>query len=202
MNNIDRLKKIVNTEIKYIKPIKLEELSKKFRNSDKFPDIKSSFEFPPKSIDVVLEIFFDKEYTKLNFFDIARLLQQIERDMLCLEIGNKSLFSELLQELFNDSKKHIQNMILKIVTKILINKNDHSFKNDLQINMNSKEFVFVDLCLRKNFPMIRKSIKNLNLKKLLRYYGIDKILNNLQNEYSNYLLNSLNNIKIIDSDFE
>jgi hypothetical protein len=68
--------------------------------------------------------------------------------------------------------------------------------------MNSKEFVFVDLCLRKNFPMIRKSIKNLNLKKLLRYYGIDKILNNLQNEYSNYLLNSLNNIKITDSDFE
>lgn len=202
MNDIDRLKKIVNTEITYINPIKLEELSKKFINSYKFPDMKCSFEFPPKSIDVVLEIFFDKDYNKLNFFDIARLLQQIERDMLCLEIGNKSLFSELLQELFNDSKKYIQNMILKIVTKILINKNDHSFRNDLQINMNSREFVFLKLCLKRDFDLIYKEIQSLNFKKVLTDYSINKVLIGLPKQYQDYLVNKISQITLSDDNIE
>jgi hypothetical protein len=136
MNNIDRFKKIVNTKINYIKPIKLEELSKNFKNSDKFPDIKSSFEFPPKSIELVLQIFFDKQYKELNFFDIARLLQQFEQELLIFEIVNKSLFTELLQDLFDDSKKYIQNIILNIVTKILINRQEHTFYNELYEDLN------------------------------------------------------------------
>jgi hypothetical protein len=59
--------------------------------------------------------------------------------------------------------------------------------------MTTKEFIFIDSCLKKNFSIVKSYIKNLNLKKVLQYYGLDKILNDLQSEYANYLLDSINN---------
>jgi len=198
MNNIQRFKTIVNTNINYIKPINLEILSKEFKESDRFPNIKSSFEFPPKSIDLVLELLFKKEYDKLNFFDIVRLLQQLEKDLLSPKIENKSLFTELLQELFTNSKKYIKNLIIKIITKIYLNENQHSFKNDLLLHMNSKEFIFIRLCIKKDFKNIHKSIKNQHLLKVLKYFGVNKVLINLPIEYQNYLVKQLYNITLTD----
>jgi len=198
MDSIQRLKDIVKTKIQYIKPIQLQELSNKFNGSDKSPDIKSSFEFPPKSIDLIIELLFKKEYEKLNFFDIVRLLQQLERDLLTSKVDNTSLFTELLQELFINSKKYIQNLIIKIITKIYMHNNQHSFKNDLLINMNSKEFLFIKLCIKKDFKTIHKSIKNQDFTKVLRYFGVNKILINLPIEYQDFLIKQLSNITLID----
>lgn len=202
MNNIDRFKKIVNTKINYIKPIKLEELSKNFKNSDKFPDIKSSFEFPPKSIELVLQIFFDKQYKELNFFDIARLLQQFEQELLIFEIVNKSLFTELLQDLFDDSKKYIQNIILKIVTKILINRQEHTFYNELYKNMISKEFVLSKLCMKKDFYKIEKMICNKSLEQEIRDLNLHKIFYDITYKYGDFLITKLSNDTINESNFE
>jgi len=64
------------------------------------------------------------------------------------------LFTERLQELFINSKKYIQNLIIKIITKIYLNENQHSFRNDLLLNMNSKEFIFINICIKKGKILI------------------------------------------------
>ncbi|RLA84274.1 MAG: hypothetical protein DRG78_01815, partial [Epsilonproteobacteria bacterium] len=200
MNSIQRLKDIIEptVEIPYIKPIHLENLSRGFKENDNYPDIKSSFEFPPKSIDLVIELLFKKEYKKLNFFDIARLLQQLEQDLLSSKIKDKFLFTQLLQELFNNSEKYIQNLIIKIITKIYQDNNNHSFKDDLLVNMNSKEFLFIKLCIKKDFNTIHKSIKNQDFTKELKNYGVSKVLINLPIEYHGFLIKKLSDIILTD----
>ena len=198
MDNIKRLKTIVNINIPYFKPKNLEELSSKFENSDKFPNIKSSFEFPPKTIDLVIKLLLNKEYDKLNFFDIARLLLKLEHDELLTLVIDKNNFTQCLQELFVSSKKYIQTLIIKIVTKIYIN-TEHSFQEYLLINMNSKEFLFIKLCIKKDFKSIYKSIQNKNFKKVLKYLGLHKILITFPTEYQDYLLNQLYKITLTDN---
>ncbi len=202
MDNIKRFKTIVNTNIPYIEPSKLKELAKGFKESDKFPDITSSFEFPPKSIDLVIEILFEKKYDKLNFFDIARLVSQFEQDKISDKVMNKNLFTISLQELFNFSQKYIQNLIIKITARILLNNKEHSFYKDLFNNMNSKEFVLIKFCINKDFLNIEKLIKNQSIKKVLKYFGIYRIFNNIQNEYSNYILKTISNREIKKDNFD
>lgn len=202
MDNIKRFKTIVKISIPFIEPKNLKELAKGFKNSDKFPDISSSFEFPPKSIDLVINILFKKEYDKLNFFDIARLLSQFEQDTISNKIINKILFITLVEELFDFNKKHIQNLILKIMASILLNNKEHSFYEDLVNNMHSKEFLLIKLCVKKDFQTIEKSIKNQSIKKVLKYFGIYRVFNNLQNEYSNYILSNINKKEINDDNLD
>ena len=159
MNEIQNLKNVVKVSIPFIKPINLKKLSKKLKNSSNFPDMQSSFEFPPKPIKTVIELLFNKEYGKLNFFDIVRLLTQLENDKLDSLISDKSLFSTRLQELFNVSEKYIQNLILKITTKIFIAKNANKFLQELKLNLTSKEFMFIRYCINKNFDHIQNHIQ-------------------------------------------
>ncbi len=194
MNSIKRLKKIVNVDIPYIEPRHLHKLASNYMDSDKFPDIQSSFEFPPKPMDTVLKLLLAKKYDKLNFFDIARLLKLIELDSQQINISDKNQFSKLLQELFSHSEKYIQNLILKIMTKVFITDREHSLKDALLLNLISNEFSFVKLCISKNYSFIEKSIKNQSLKKVLKYYTIDKFFTDLKIEYSNYLLKALDTV--------
>jgi hypothetical protein len=201
MNDIQRLKNIVNVNIPYITPAQLEKLSKEFKSSDKFPDIKSSFEFPPKSIELVIKLLYKKEFNKLNFFDILRLLNKLEQDSL-KKIDNKFLFVELLQELFNNSEKYVQNLIIKIITLILNDNKKHSFREALLKNMISKEFLFIKLCIKKDFVAIQQAIKNQNLQTVLKYFGVNKVLFDLPLEYQNYLLKQLSKIYLSEDIIE
>lgn len=196
MNSIKRLKKIVNIEIPYINPKNLQKLASNYIASDKFPDIQSSFEFPPKSMERVVELLFEKNYDQLNFFDIARLLKLLELDTLTIQLSDIDVFSILLQELFNVNEKYIQNLMLKIISKVFMNNKEHSLKESLLLNLNSKEFQFVKFCIHEKYDSIENVIKNQSLKKVLRYYSINKIFTELIVEYSNYLLKSLNTISL------
>lgn len=67
MDEIENLKKVVNESINipFINPVNLENLAKNFKDkdSDKFPDIQSSFEFPPKPINTVINYYYIRNIT-------------------------------------------------------------------------------------------------------------------------------------------
>lgn len=198
MNEIKNLKMVVNVSIPFINPINLESLAKDFKNSSKFPDMQSSFEFPPKPIKTVIKLLFNKEYKKLNFFDIARLLTQLENDKLGNFVSDKLLFSTCLQELFNDSEKYIQNLILKITTKIFISTNENRFRKELKSSLNSKEFMLIGYCTDKKFNLIHNTIVGQSLKKVLKFYGVSKILSSSSIEYSTFLLEQVKKVDLND----
>jgi len=201
MNELKNLKKFVNVNIAFFKPKKLEQLAKKFKHSDSFPDLQSSFEFPPKDMTLIIELLLHKEYTKLNFFDIARLLTQLDNDKLnkyISGIAEKYAFTESIQELFNKNKdkKYIQNIILKVVTKIFISKNENSFKEALESSLISEEFRFVGFCVNKDFKSVQKFIGNKDFQKELKKLNIYNILTDWDILYSDMLLMQLYSITI------
>jgi len=204
MNEIKNLKTVVNVSIPFIKPNNLEKLAKNFQNTSNFPDMQSSFEFPPKPIQTVIKLLSNKKYEALNFFDIARLLTQLKNDKLSdFTSGrlNKYTFANSIQELFNKykTKKYIQNAILKVTTQILMSKKENTFKEALEYSLTSKEFIFIQYCIKKDFKSIQKQINNKNFSDELRKYGIHKILSNHIILYSDMLLMQLYSINITDN---
>ncbi len=179
---------LIEVNIPYKPPKKLEALAKKLQGKGV---LKGDIVFPPISIEMILEIFLKREFEKLNFFDVMRLLNEVEKDTLRDKIEDKVLFVQLLQKLFNQSPKYIQNFILKKVAIILKDKETHSLKNQLSKNMTSKEFSFIKLCVDKRYLLIQKEINNKSIKSILKNYGVNNIFLDLSLGYSNFLLNEI-----------
>lgn len=193
---IDYLK-IINVKIPYITPKKLEALGNGLKSSDKFPDIKD-FEFPPKKISLVIELFLNSNFDKINFFDVMTLSMHLKKDDL--EIEDKRVLTLNIEKFFNQSQKYIQNLILNTVATIYLSTN--SFKDVFLKNLKSKEFLFLKLCVEKDYIAIQKIIKNQNIKNLLKFFGINNIFSNLVLGYSNFLLNEIANGKLDKSNLD
>ena len=194
---IDYLK-VINVQIPYITPTKLEALGNGLKSSDKFSDIQSSFEFPPKDISLVIEFFLNSNFDKINFFDVLTLSLHLKKDDL--EIEDKRVLTLNIEKFFNQSQKYIQNLILNTVATIYLSSN--SFKNVFLKNLKSKEFLFLKLCVEKDYIAIQKIIKNQNIKNLLKFFGINNIFSNLVLGYSNFLLNEIAQRKLDKSNLD
>lgn len=198
MKYIEKLKNIINIDILLLKPKKLEKIAQNYKNTSKFPNIKTSFEYPPKPMDRVMKLFIKEEFEKLNFFDIVRLLMQFERDIE-LENIDKTLFIKKLDKLYNQSEKSIKNSILKIVTKISLTTSKHSFKYQLLQGLTSHEFLIIKFCIRKEYSAVQREIKNKSLKNILKQNGVYTLISESSNEYAHFLLEQVNHIALTNT---
>jgi len=190
--------KLINTKISLYPPKKLEKLAKNYKANNKFPDLKNSFEFPPKTIEKILEILFKKDFKRLNFFDILKLLSKIKENKLDIKIKDRTLFTQLLQKLFNNSEQNIKNLILKVIARILRSKDNNDLRTQLSQNLISNEFKFIKYCIDNNFRAIKKSIPNQSLKKVLKYFSLKTVFIDLDKDYSNYLITEIERIIITE----
>jgi len=172
----------IKIDIPFFYPNRLKEMAKNLKNSDKFPNINSSFEYPPKSMEKVFELLQKNEFDKINFFDIARFLSRLQKNELpfIFEVS-------LLEELYQAKEKYIQFLILKTIAKILLDK-DNKLRKSILNNSKQNEFRFVGICVKKEFEKVTNAIKENSLKRVFQFYGIEKILKNILFEYSNYLV--------------
>lgn len=180
------IQKIVDIDIPFIYPKKLQKMALNY-NSDRSISFKSSFEYPPKDINQIITVVLEFKFEKLNFFDITKLLNHLENDNLPT-IEDKNLFAQALFKLFQESKRYISLIILKIVVKIFISTELNSYKQILQKTMDSVEFKFAIICINKQFTLLYKVLKVKSLNKVLKYYGLQKIFINLSDEYASFLL--------------
>jgi hypothetical protein len=187
---------LIEVNIPFNPPKKLEALAKKSQGKGV---LKGDIVFPPISIEMILEIFLKKEFEKLNFFDIMKLLNEIKKDTLKAKIKDKVIFVQLLQKLFTQSPRYIKNFILKKITNILKSKENHSLKNQLSTYMNSKEFRFIKDCIHRNFKAIKKEIVDKSLKQKLNSLSLKITFLNLSKEYALYLIKEIERKKIMDT---
>lgn len=174
----------------YKEPVKLAKLAHDLKHKNKFPNFRNSFEYPSKDIDLILEFLLDAEYNRLNFFDVSKLLTALKEHQLDEKIDNELMFTRSLQKLFNHSNKSIQNLMLRVIAKIFI-QGHNIFLDSLNNNLNSKEFVFLKYCVNRDLSAIEKTMKNQNLERTLKFYGLDKIFTELEDKYAQYLLLNL-----------
>ena len=196
---IDKIYKIIAPTVKIplLYPKNLEELSKKYNSKRKFNDFKVKFEFPPKTMDEVFKLFFNNNFEKLIFFDIVRLLTYIEQDK---DVKDKSLFIISLQKLYQTTQNHIKVIILTFIARILIN-GKNSYVNVINKNLEIIEFKFLKICIDKQYEKISDIINKQSLKKVLKHFGLDKVLSDIPQEYSLYLIDSLKSKTLkIDND--
>ncbi len=199
---MDRLRAIVSTNIAFKYPYKLQVLSSNLQKNNKFPNMKSSFEFPPKTINTIIDLFFKEAYASLNFFDIVRLLKELEKDSISEKVKEKEKFSKLLFGFYNTCEIYIKHGIIQAVTKVFTAKNSHSFEHHLRKNMSSSEFSFICQCIDEKFVSVKKTIKNKSLKKVLAHYGIGKVLSNTRMQYQKYLMKELMKVSLDSSTTE
>lgn len=201
MNRITRLNSVINVDVKFFYPNQLKSISYDMIHSSKFPDIQSSFHFPPKSIEYILELLFSENFQELNFFDITRMLSQLERGFLKDRIKDRDVFSLLLQKLFDNSEKYIKRAISKVIAKIYYKKTN-LFYYELYTNLHSKEFQFIKMCLEANMPRIHQVVANSSFTDTLKSYGIYGVFPELKYVYYNYLLNNLKKTTMSSSNYE
>ena len=195
MINKKELQKKLTPEINFHKPDKLEGLAKllngKFKKTD-LKNIQSNLEFPLKPMETVYELFIAKDFEKLYFLDITRVLYDLKLDKE-LFYDKKERFI-LIQEFFNflSNKSSLKIFIFKIIAEILKNPN-HSFNSIVKNNIKNNEFKLIKLCIEKQFSEIYSNIHSKSLSKKLENFGIKHILQDEINEYPNYLINNLIN---------
>ena len=192
MTVMQNLQKIVKVDIPFLSPKKLKELSTTMKAGSSFLDIQETFEFPPKDLQTIINLLYSNNYNMLNFFDITRLLTQIEKDSLSSLIDDKKKFVLLFQELYCSRYKYIKRIMTKVVAKLYLTGSTHSLKDSFLEHLNTPEFNFLKLCLYKSYKEIHE-ITNLSLKKVMKNLNIDKVFFNLEIEYQNYLIDLLSN---------
>ena len=190
--------KIIDTKISLYPPKKLEKLAKKYKANSLYPNLKNSFEFPPKTINEILEFLFKEDFKRLNFFDILRLFSEIKENKLEIKIKDRTLFTQLLQKLFNNSEQYIKNLILKVIAIILKSGKSNNLRNQLSQNLISNEFKLVKNCIDNDFRAIKKDISNQSLKKVLKHFSLKTIFIDLDKDYSNYLITEIERIIITE----
>lgn len=186
----------IKIDIPFFYPNKLKEMAKNLKSSDKFPDIKSSFEYPPKSMEKVFELLQKDEFDKINFFDIARFLSRLQKNELPLVFE-----VSLLEKLYQAKEKYIQFLIIKTISKILLDKENNLRKSILN-NSKQSEFRFVGFCVKQEFEKVSNAIKNNSLKRIFKFYGIEKIFKHIIFEYSNYVLKQFQKENSLKEKFE
>ena len=97
----DSLNTLKNIEINisFIPPKNLQKLAEELKgnSSSKITFENREFIFPLLSIDILLDSLIKEEFKKLNFFDILRLLNEMEEDTLKSKIKDKIIFVQLFR---------------------------------------------------------------------------------------------------------
>jgi hypothetical protein len=191
MNEIEILKRLVDVNIPFEAPIALAEVSSRCKRSSHFPDIKSEFEFPPKSMSSILQSMLDHDVSELNFFDISRMLKRFELDELNQKDVNKQKFSLALHFLYTQCEHYIQLFILKITTRIFLLHKEHSFTQYLGVHLTSTEFIFIRNCLDKKYDAITQYLQVDSLKSKLQSLTLLSLLEPIIEDYASYLFKKI-----------
>jgi hypothetical protein len=190
IQRIQKIKSLIATHVDVIAPIKLQQLSQdlKAKKQKDFPDLVGTFEYPPKPIDRVIQLFLNNEHGSLNFFDIINLMRHLKLDHVILNRIDPVLFTQLLEYLYSSRVQYIRQVLMKSVASILINTQYHRFKESLQQNLNSIDFIFLKWCISKNIESIYNFLNGMSLRKNLDHLGLNFYFKDFVKEFIDTLV--------------
>jgi len=187
------LKKNLTPKINFHKPKELEQLAKLFKGKFKNIDLESfqiKLEFPLKPIEEVYQLLLEKNFDKLYFLDITRVLYDLKLD-INRNYDKKKIFISLQEFLsFVSEKSSLRIFIFKVSAKIL-KKPNHSLNEAVKNNIENEELKLIKLCSEKQFSEIYSYVHSKSLSRKLASFGVKYILKNEINEYPNFLIKNL-----------
>ena len=138
----------------------------------------------------VYQLLLEKNFEKLYFLDITRILYELKLD-INRNYDKKKIFISLQEFLsFVSEKSSLRIFIFKVSAKIL-KKPNHSFYLAVKNNIENKELKLIKLCSEKQFGEIYSYVHSKSLSQKLASFGVKYILKNEINEYPNFLIKNL-----------